>query len=89
MDDLTRTLEGCLRKHLPGAPPGEIDLSVELFLQGLDSMSAIALLLEVEEAFGLTFPRSLLDPGVFRTGETLRTAVRGLLADPARVPRPM
>lgn len=87
MDELTRTLHRCLRQHLPAVPEGEIDLTLELFLLGLDSMSAIALLLEVEEAFGVTFPTGMLDPKVFRTGDTLLAAVRELVASRPGAPR--
>ncbi|MDZ4863001.1 MAG: phosphopantetheine-binding protein [Gemmatimonadota bacterium] len=87
MDELTRTLQRCLRQHLPTAPEGEIDVTIELFLLGLDSMSAIALLLEVEEAFAITFPTGLLDPKVFRTGETLLAAVRELVASRSGAPK--
>lgn len=87
MDELTRTLHRCLRQHLPAVPEGEIDMTIELFLLGLDSMSAIALLLEVEEAFAITFPTVMLDPKVFRTGETLLAAVRELVASRPGAPR--
>ena len=79
MDELTRTLQRCLRQHLPLSPDEEIDMSIELFLLGLDSMSAIALLLDVEEAFSVTFPREMLDPKIFRTGDTLLATVRQLV----------
>jgi acyl carrier protein len=79
--DLAPTLERCLRAHLPLLGEHDrVDLSTDLFELGLDSMSAIALLLSLEEAFGVTFPDELLNPTVFRTGETLLSAVRELLA---------
>jgi acyl carrier protein len=87
MDELTRALQRCLRQHLPALPDGEIDMTIELFLLGLDSMSAIALLLEVEEAFSITFPTGMLDPKVFRTGESLLAAVRELVASRSGAPK--
>jgi acyl carrier protein len=80
MDELNRTLQGCLRRHLPLAPEDDLDMSEELLLLGLDSMGAIALLLDVEEAFAVEFPREMLDPKTFRTGETLLAAVREMVA---------
>lgn len=82
MDDHIQTLQRCLRQHLPASRGRDIDLSTELVLLGLDSMSAISLLLDVEDAFRVKFPRSMLDPKVFRTGETLLAAIRQLQAQP-------
>lgn len=79
MDDVTQTLHRCLRQHLRLAPGRELDLSADLVSQGLDSMSAIALLLELEQAFAITFPKAMLDPRTFRTGDTLLAAVRELV----------
>lgn len=83
MDDLTRTLQGCLRQRLPLLPPdGEIDMSAELLAAGLDSMSAISLLLDLERAFSVAFPDTMLNPETFRTGESLRAAIRQLVEPP-------
>ncbi len=79
MDEIALTLERCLRRHLPLAPDDELDLSEELLLLGLDSMGAIALLLDLEEAFAIEFPREMLDPQIFHSGATLLEAVRGLV----------
>ena len=54
-------------------------MSTELVRLGLDSMSAISLLLDLEDAFKITFPRSMLDPKTFRTGDTLLAALRQLV----------
>ena len=54
-------------------------MSTELVRLGLDSMSAISLLLDLEDAFKITFPRDMLDPKIFRTGDTLLAAVRRLV----------
>jgi phosphohistidine swiveling domain-containing protein/acyl carrier protein len=81
MDEDARTLGRCLRQNLPLIPPeGDIDLSVELFEFGLDSMSAIFLLLDVEEAFSIHFPEEMLDPKTFLTGESLLAAIHDLRA---------
>ena len=69
MDEPTRMLQRCLRQHLPKSLGKEIDMSTELVLLGLDSMSAISLLLDLEDAFKITF----------RTGDTLLAAVRRLV----------
>ena len=76
--EIDRTLQECLRRHLPPSSDPEIDMSEELLLLGLDSMSAIGLLMDVEETFGIKFPDDMLDPEVFHSGATLAKAVREL-----------
>ncbi len=78
MDELEQRLQGCIQKHLSVAANEEFDMSVELLLLGLDSMGAISLLLDVEEAFLIRFPRGMIDPKIFHTGEALLAAVRQL-----------
>jgi acyl carrier protein len=46
---------------------------------GLDSMTAIELLLDLERTFGVILPDALLTAETFRTPETLEVAVRSLL----------
>ena len=57
------------------------DLTSNSSLQalGLDSMTAIELLLDLERAFGIILPDVLLTAETFRTPETLEVAVRSLL----------
>jgi acyl carrier protein len=46
---------------------------------GLDSMTAIELLLDLEGTFGIVLPDALLTAETFRTPATLEGAVRSLL----------
>jgi acyl carrier protein len=80
MADILPRFRRCLIAHLTAPPGGEIDLDTELREVGLDSMSAISLLLDLEKEFGITFPDDTLAPEVFRTGATLLETVQRLAA---------
>lgn len=83
-DEVAQTLQRCLRQHLPMVPAeGDIDLSAQLFEFGLDSMSAIGLLMELEAAFSIRFPDQRLDPETFSTGNSLLAVIRELKAEQA------
>jgi acyl carrier protein len=79
MDDVATGLEQCLRKHLRLLKPGPLDYSVELMQLGLDSVSAIGLLLDIEKTLGVRFPDEMIGEDTFRTAAALERAVRGLL----------
>ena len=80
MEGIDATLQHCLRKHLRlGSADGSIDLSLDLRRLGLDSMSGLALLLDLEKTFAIRFPDEMISPATFRTGETLRAAIRQLV----------
>jgi acyl carrier protein len=52
-------LETTVRRYLALVPEGqEVPLETELPALGLDSMSALALLLELEQIFDISFPDS-------------------------------
>ena len=57
------------------------DLAIDSSLEalGLDSMTAIELLLDLEQTFGVLLPDALLTAETFRTPATLEVAVRSLL----------
>jgi acyl carrier protein len=59
----------------------EQDLTINSSLEalGLDSMTAIELLLDMERTFGILLPDALLTAETFRTPATLEVAVRSLL----------
>ena len=59
------------------------DLAIDSSLQalGLDSMTAIELLLDLEQTFGIILPDELLTAETFRTPATLEGAVRSLLGE--------
>lgn len=58
---------------------GSIDPTRPLRELGLDSMSAVNLLLDIEATFGITFPDELLTGEVFRTVESLADSVERLV----------
>ena len=74
------TIFALLRDRLRMPDPGQ-DLTIDAKLQdfGLDSMTAIDLLLDLEQAFGILLPESLLTAETFRSPATLEAAVRSLV----------
>ena len=82
MSELRELLQGVLRQHLQLLPTdGSFDPNAELRELGLDSMTAISLLLDLEKAFEITFPDEMLEAETFRTAETLAAAVEKLIAE--------
>jgi acyl carrier protein len=69
-----------LRRHLrylaDGAP---LPAGASLRDLGLDSMAAVGLLLDLEDAFGMELPDASLTAGTFATAGTLWAAVRLLV----------
>jgi acyl carrier protein len=78
MDDITTQFEEVLRRHLRSAKANSINYDVELAQLGLDSMTAVAVLLDMEKAFGIRFPDDMLVEGTFRTAGRLKKAVQKL-----------
>jgi len=78
MDDITTQFEECLRRHLRSAKPNVINYDMELAQLGLDSMTAVAVLLDMEKTFGIRFPDDMLVEGTFRTAGRLKAAVQKL-----------
>ena len=78
MDDITPQFEECLRRHLRSAKADAIDYDAELVQLGLDSMSAVAVLLDMEKTFNIRFPDDMLVEGTFRTAGRLKEAVQFL-----------
>jgi acyl carrier protein len=78
--EIRSTVLTVVRKHLKYLP-GEESLAPEDELDrlGLDSQSAISLLLELEQAFSIMFPDELLTVATFRTPQSLEEAVRSLI----------
>ena len=79
MDDITTQFEQCLCRHLRLVKPDSINYDLELVQHGLDSMTAIALLLDVEKTFAIRFPDDMIVEGTFRTAGALKKAVQQLL----------
>jgi acyl carrier protein len=76
MDDITTQFEQCLRRHLRLVKPDSINYDVELVQLGLDSMTAVALLLDMEKTFNIRFPDDMIVEGTFRTARALKKAVQ-------------
>jgi acyl carrier protein len=76
MDDITTQFEECLRRHLRSPKTESINYDVELAQQGLDSMTAVAVLLDMERTFNIRFPDDMLVEGTFRTAGRLKEAVK-------------
>jgi acyl carrier protein len=70
-------LETILKRYLVLVPEGQdVPLETELPALGLDSMSALTLLLEVEEIFDISFPDSLLNATTFRSARSLENVIQ-------------
>ncbi len=76
MDDITIQFEECLRRHLRSTKLNAIDYNMELAQLGLDSMTAVAVLLDMEKTFNIRFPDEMLVEGTFRTARRLKEAVQ-------------
>ena len=76
MDDITAQFEEALLRHLRLVKPDSIDYDAELAQLGLDSMTAVAVLLDMEKTFGIRFPDEMLVEGTFRTAGKLKEAVQ-------------
>ncbi len=68
-----------LRPHLPYADTGELAATDELAALGLDSMSIVALLGDLEDRFAVELPDDILNEATFATvgslWETLATLI--------------
>jgi len=78
MDDITTQFEEALRRHLRSAKPTAINYETELVQLGLDSMTAVAVLLDMEKTFNIRFPDEMLVEGTFKTAGKLKEAVEML-----------
>lgn len=68
--------EQCLRRHLRLVKPDSINYDLKLVQLGLDSMTAVALLLDMEKTFNIRFPDDMIVEGTFRTAGALKKAVQ-------------
>jgi acyl carrier protein len=79
MDDLTTKFEEVLHRHLRSTKANAINYGTELSQLGLDSMTAVAVLLDMEKAFNIRFSDDMLVEGTFRTAGKLKEAIQLLL----------
>jgi acyl carrier protein len=79
-DEISAKIHAVLRPHLrflekdAPVPPSE-----NLGKLGLDSMAAINLLFDLEQAFGIQIPDSLLTADAFETAASLEKTIRPLV----------
>lgn len=78
LDTHARILE-LIAGTMPALDRASLREHADLYDLGMDSTAAISLMLSIEEAFGITFPDSLLDDATFRTPASLAAAVNSLL----------
>lgn len=78
MDDIITQFEEVLHRHLRSTKA--INYDAELAQLGMDSMTAVAVLLDMEKAFQIRFPDDMLVEGTFRTAGKLKEAVQSLRA---------
>jgi acyl carrier protein len=72
-------LDTILRRYLVLVPDGrDVPLETELPALGLDSMSALTLVLELEEIFDISFPDSVLNATTFRSASSLENVIQVL-----------
>ena len=81
MDALEPKLEKILRRNLLYADPNApLPHDVELVELGLDSMSAINLLVDIEDSLGIVIPDAMLTAENFKTFQSLLDMVDSVFA---------
>jgi acyl carrier protein len=86
MVDIPQEFQRIVRSGLPFADSVEFSAEDGLAELGLDSMSVIQLLADLEDFYGLEFPDDALHEETFATVGSLWLTVSALLADCGRVP---
>lgn len=77
--EIPLTFQEILRAHLPYAEAGELGSSEELTTLGLDSMSIVQLLGDIEDSYGLELPDDILNEATFATVGSLWLTLSSLL----------
>lgn len=78
--EFSRVLDDVLCRHLKLIQDGSsIDRDADLILLGLDSMSAVDLLLDLEETFGIVIPDHLLTGETFHSVSTLEHTLYNII----------
>jgi acyl carrier protein len=68
-----------VRSHLPGMRnPERVEVDTDLWDAGMDSLANIAVMVAVEDTYGVEFTDELLTREVFRTVGNIADAVRSL-----------
>ena len=71
--------EAILRQHMPVEDDFAFQDDTELGKVGLDSLTAVDVMLSLEDTFGITFPDTMLTYDTFRHFASLRDAVQSLV----------
>lgn len=79
MNDIPIRFDQCLRRHLRLLKSNSIDYRMDLAQLGLDSMTAVSLLMDLEKTFAIRFPDEMIAEETFRTAGALQRAVQLLL----------
>jgi acyl carrier protein len=77
--EILQGLVNLIVEAMPGVDRGALAETTDLYELGLDSTSAVGLMLAIEERFAVTFTDSLLSDQTFQTPEALKRAVQSLL----------
>lgn len=82
-DTITTIVVELLRRHLrdPGDEHG-FPMHINLTELGLDSVSAVSLIVDLEESLDINLPESMISPSTFKTASTLRDALYSLTDRP-------
>ncbi|MGZ2357919.1 phosphopantetheine-binding protein [Streptomyces sp. 372A] len=74
-----KQFESLIRRSLSLLEPDE-PLLADLYTPdyGLDSLAMVELMLGIEDAYGISFPDDLVDPGIFTTPQGLWNVVSAL-----------
>jgi acyl carrier protein len=76
-EQITRFL-AVVRRNLKSLDAAELPMDANLESLGLDSVSALTLMLDLEEAFGVVFDPSMFTEETFATPESLWLALSSL-----------
>lgn len=76
---VTEQYEAILRQHMPVDEEFTFQDDTELGKVGLDSLTAVDVMLSLEDTFEIVFPDHLLTYDVFRHYASLRDAVQSLV----------
>jgi len=83
-DAFSQKLQAVLRRHLRFLEPGAaLTPDSALGALGLDSIAAVNLLLDLEQAFGVQIPDDLLSAEAFETLASLESTFRPVLEQPS------
>lgn len=81
MNDTQNRLQEVVKPHLKFHEAGAVEPAADLGELGLDSLSTISLLLDVEDEFNIEIPEELLEDDTFSTLATLADVVDKMRAE--------